>query len=206
LKIRKSLILSGAVTAVALSGLIGLGSVMAGHYGFAGDLVEKVAAKFNLDESAVQAVFDENQTERQAERLQEISDRLQTAVDDGDITTEQKALIETRIQEMQTQRETEREQLRTWANSVGVSLRYAMMGNRFGSDDRLQEAVDDGDITAEQKTQIETKQEEMQTLREQDRDTLRQWADDNDIDTQYLMGLGEQGGHGGGPGGPGGPF
>ena len=62
--------------------------------------------------------------------------------------------------------------------------------------DRLQDAVDDGDITAEQKTLIENKQKELEDKREAAQDALEQWAEDNDIDDQYLRGLGK-GGHGG---------
>ena len=67
--------------------------------------------------------------------------------------------------------------------------------------DRLQKLVDNGKITADQKTKIEAKQKELQTARENAKTALEQWAKDNGIDTQYLH---LEGGPGRGHGGPGG--
>ncbi|MDY0143505.1 MAG: hypothetical protein RBR97_16590 [Bacteroidales bacterium] len=94
----------------------------------------------------------------------------------------------------------------------------------------LDEAVSNGDLTAEQKSLILAKREEMQKERETqmserkndgerpskeemetmqeerktEREALEKWASDNGIDLKYLMGLGGfgRGGHGG-FGGPG---
>lgn len=171
-------------------------------------LIDKLVAKFNLNKDDVQAVFDEEKTERQAERKAEISDRLQDAVDDGDITSDQKTLIENKISELQTTRDAERDALDAWAEQNGIDAKYVMGGGRGmrgGDNDRLQDAVDDGDITAEQKTLIESKLDELETAREAQRDELEQWAEDNGIDAKYLIGggMGMMGG-GRGPGGPGG--
>lgn len=83
---------------------------------------------------------------------------------------------------------------------------------------RLDEAVEDGDITEDQKDQILAKQDEMQTaideINDQEltadarreaiqtiREDVRNWADENDIPT-YLIGIGGSDGIGG-PGGMG---
>ncbi len=78
-------------------------------------------------------------------------------------------------------------------------------------EDRLAQAVKDGKITEEQKTKILVKLEELQKSREdlkdktpeqrreamkELRDTLRQWAKDNDVPLRYLMFMH---GHHGGP-------
>lgn len=87
--------------------------------------------------------------------------------------------------------------------------------------ERLQAKVDDGAITAEQKTLIEEKLTALQEAREADkdsfddmtederheamkqkRDELEQWAEDNGIPTDLLYFKG-RGGHGRGPSGPG---
>jgi hypothetical protein len=81
-------------------------------------------------------------------------------------------------------------------------------------EERLNEAVQNGKLTEEQKNLILQKKEELQTqreqykdqdvsqedwqeLREQHRADIKEWADENGIDTKYLMG--PKGGHG--PGG-----
>lgn len=88
--------------------------------------------------------------------------------------------------------------------------RKAEMDQRRASD--LQAKVDDGTITAEQKTLIENKLKEMDTqreaLRDQDltRDQMREkmqalhdeletWAEDNNINLEDIMPMGGPGGH-----------
>jgi len=68
--------------------------------------------------------------------------------------------------------------------------------------DRLDQAVADGNLTEDQKQIILAKKAELQQQRQADRkmrqtyqQELKTWADENGIDTQYLFGLGT-GGHG----------
>lgn len=84
--------------------------------------------------------------------------------------------------------------------------------------ERLSQAVTDGDLTQEQADKITAKRAELQEAREankdktgderreaieSERDALKTWAEENDIDLKWLM---PGGGHGhGGPGGFGGP-
>jgi hypothetical protein len=144
----------------------------------------------------VQAVFDEEKAAHQAERQAEFSERLQDKVDDGVITAEQKTLIESKLKEVQTAHETERTELEKWASDNKIDMKYVMRGHR-GGDARLQDAVDDGDITAEQKTLIENKQKELETKHQENRDALEKWASDNKIDLKDIGGLGGPGGFGG---------
>jgi hypothetical protein len=196
-----------AISQKVLGGMLALGAVSAiavGATAFASaesgssnsSIIDRIATKFNLNKDEVKAVFDEEHAARQAERLAEVSQDLQKAVDAGELTADQKTIIENKLKETQAARDAERTALETWANDNGVDVKYVMMGGRNGNNsDRLQDAVDNGDITAEQKTLIEKKQEELQTTRESQRDALKQWAEDNNIDTEYLR----MGGHGGGP-------
>ena len=91
-------------------------------------LVKKIAAKFSLQEAAVQAVFDEDRTQRQSEMHAKmttaLADRLQTAVHDGTITNEQKTLILAKLDQLQKQRETDRS---TWQNKTPQERRTAML-------------------------------------------------------------------------------
>jgi membrane-associated HD superfamily phosphohydrolase len=204
MNIKKSLLVAGAVTSVGLASLTGVHAVSAATDANGDSLVSKIAQKFNLNKSDVQAVFDENKTERDAERQAEMSDQLQQAVDDGDITAEQKTLIENKLKELQSARQTEHDALDAWVKEQGIDVEYLMMGggpNDSSSDssDRLQTAVDAGKITAEQKTAIEAKQAEMKEQRDTERTALEKWATDNNISQKYLM-MGSGHGDMGGPG------
>jgi polyhydroxyalkanoate synthesis regulator phasin len=204
MKLTKKHMMAGVVTTVIAGSLIGANAASA-QTSNGSSIVDKIVAKFNLNKDEVQAVFDEQRTEQQAERATEMSDRLQDKVNSGDITAEQKTLIEQKLAEQQTTRETERTELEKWASDNGVDMKYLMGGRgHMGNDDSsyLDDAVADGDITAEQKTLIEQKQEELQTKREANRDSLKQWADDNNIELKYVMGGVGGPGHGemGGPG------
>lgn len=198
MKINKPLLVTAAVATVGVSGamLPALASADANSPTGSSSLVDKIAQKFNLKKEDVQAVFDENKTAHQAERQQKMSDRLQDAVDSGKITAEQKTLIENKLKELQTARETEQKELKAWADQNKIGLKYLMMGHMRGGDSdtsRLDQLVKDGKITAEQKTLIETKQKELQQKRDDARDALKKWAEDNKIDQKYLMHMGGKG-------------
>jgi hypothetical protein len=195
-KMKGGLLAVAAVSALA----VGAGSVASAQGGNSDTLVDKIATKFNLNKDDVQAVVDEDRSARQAERLADVSKDLQDAVDAGKITAEQKTLIENKMKENQAARETEMTALKEWATSNTIDLKYVMGGGRHGVD--LDDAVADGDITAEQKTLIEQKQAELEKARDEKRDAMEQWAKDNNIDDAYLhmgMGNGGRGKHGGGP-------
>ncbi len=182
-------------------GLLGLGSAgaasaLSSDTSSSDSLVDRLVEKFKLNKSDVEAVFDQERTARDAERQAELSERLQDAVDDGDLTADQKTKIEAKLKERQAAHETERTALEKWMTDNKIDAKYLMARGHGGSDDRLQDAVDDGDLTDAQKTLIEQKQEELETAREKQRDEMEQWAEDNDIDEKYVMGGGMKGGHG----------
>lgn len=200
-----------AIAVAAGIGAVGIGGVSAAS-ALSGDsssssLVTKLAEKFNLKQSDVQAVFDANRSEHQAEQKADLSARLQKLVDAKTITAEQKTLIEKKVAEQQTAREAEHTALDKWASDNKIDTKYLMMGMGMGmgrgmmdgdDTDRLQTAVDNGELTAAQKKLIEDKQAELKTAREANKTALDKWASDNNIDVKYLMG-GGRGGHGGGP-------
>ena len=202
MKMNKNLLLAGVITTVAAGSLLS-GSVASADSASGDSLIDKIATKFSINRDEVEAVFEEEQTERQAERAADFSENLQERVDSGDITAEQKTLIEAKFAEIQATRDTERDSLEQWAEDNGIDMKYVMGGRGHGNNsDRLDDAVADGDITAEQKTLIEAKQDELETARESARDELKQWAEDNGVELKDVMG--GMGGHGrGGMGGPG---
>jgi hypothetical protein len=202
MNVRKSLAVAGVMAAAGLTsfGALGIASAQTDSSG-SDSLIDKLASRFNLNKSEVQAVFDEEKAARQAEHKADMSDRLQGLVDDGKITAEQKTLIENKIGEVRAAMEAERSSLETWADQNGIDLKYLKAG-MHGNGDRLQKLVDNGKITADQKSKIEQKLEELETKRDAARDALEAWADEHDIDEKYLMfGKVVRGGHGRGPGG-----
>lgn len=187
-----------AAGTIGILGLGGAGMASALSASDSGDsLVDRLVAKFHLNKDDVEAVFKEDRDARDAERSAEISTRLQKAVDNGKITAEQKTLIENKLVELKTARETERTALEKWASDNGIDGKYLMGGGPNG-DDRLQDAVDSGDLTDAQKKLIEDKRTELKTTMEKQRDELKQWAEDNKIGEEYLMDGGMM--RGGGPG------
>jgi hypothetical protein len=196
-KMKGSMLALGALTIVALGGT----SIASAHSGSSSDtLVDRLATKFNLNKDEVKAVFDEERQARQDEMNAEISKELQEAVDAGKITSEQKSLIENKYKELQSAREESKNAIEQWASDNNIEVKYLMLGSRPGnSENILQKAVDSGKITTEQKTLIESKQEEIKNSRESQRSELEEWAKDNGIDTQYIKlhgprGQGDRGG------------
>lgn len=104
---KKALLVTGATTIVGLASFAGVAN--AATSGSSSDsstggssLVDKIAAKFNLNKSDVQAVFDEDRSAHEAERQQKLEERLTQAVTDGKITSEQKDEILAKMKDMQT--------------------------------------------------------------------------------------------------------
>ena len=141
---RKALVVSGIVGTVGLAGLASAASVSAAtDTSKSGDpmssLVDKIASKFNLDKSKVQAVFDEDRAAHQAERQQEMKDRLATAVKDGKLTQAQADMITAKQAEMKTfmdslkgktgderhqAMEAKRDELKKWASESNIPQEY----------------------------------------------------------------------------------
>jgi hypothetical protein len=203
----KNVLLAGAtVLAFGVTSLTGMSLASAATTTSSGDsLVDKIASKFNLKKDDVQKVFDEDKTTREAERQKDFSDRLQKKVDNGDITAAQKTLIENKFKELQTKRDTEQKDLKKWASDNKIDLKYLHIGFRRNDDtdsSYLQEAIDNGDITAAQKTLIENKQNELKDKIDTEKTALQKWASDNKINLEDIMPL-VMSGHGHEFGGPG---
>ena len=182
-------VIIGAVSALTVL-LIGGASMSAFAQGHNSDgsLVDKVASKFNLNKQDVQAVFDEERQAHQQEQKANKSADLQSKVDDGTITADQKATIEKKLEEMHASREQSKTALEDWAKQNNIDVKYVMMGGRGGmQSSRLQKAVDSGAITADQKAKIEQKQQEMKAAFEAERESMQKWATDNGIDESVIM-------------------
>lgn len=96
----KPLLIGGALTAIGLSTVAGVG-IASAESGNQGDgLVDKIASTFNLNKNEVQKVFDEAHNERQAKHEERVNERLQKMVDEGAITVEQKSAIQAKLTEI----------------------------------------------------------------------------------------------------------
>lgn len=142
MKIKQLVLPATAAAIVAGAGVIGTRTVMAqGVRDNQLPIIERLAARFGLDQTEVGQVFEEVRTERQAQRQAEIETRLQEAVDNGQITTEQKQLILDKHQEMgqfqrgqqgnwkelspgerQAQAEQHRAEIETWCQENGIDV------------------------------------------------------------------------------------
>jgi len=109
-------------------------------------IVERIAAKLNMQPSQVQSVLDEMRSEKQAEMQTNLEERLTQAVADGKITEAQKQAILAKHKEMQTrmqalkdlsleERKTEmekiHEEMKTWAEENDIDFPYMGFGRGF---------------------------------------------------------------------------
>jgi hypothetical protein len=109
-------------------------------------LIQRLVAKFGLNESEVKQVFDEEREARHTEMKKQFEDTLTQAVTDGKITDEQKQKILVKHEEMKAAREADmesfnamtddqrksameakREELKTWAEENDIPTEYFMM-------------------------------------------------------------------------------
>ncbi len=125
---KNSLLIGLSTTAVTLSivGLAGMASAQSTSNSTG--IIDKIATKFNLNKSDVQAVFDTNKTEQKAARHEKMSDKLQELVDKGAITADQKAKITAKWAEQKTKRDEARTELEKWASDNGIDAKYVMHG------------------------------------------------------------------------------
>lgn len=179
MQMKKSLLIAGAVATLGLATTLGVGAYAMGGGSQNNELVTRIAQRFSLNQSDVQAVFDEY---KNSEREAKISERLRELVDEGKITAEQKTLIENKLKEVMAACDQERKELEAWAKEKNIDPKYIMVY----SSKHLDKLVEQGKITAEQKTAIEAKQQELKTKHNTDRETLEKWAKDNGIDEKYL--------------------
>jgi hypothetical protein len=137
IKIRKKVVIPMLTLVTLLTlGVIASNVVSADEAGHATPLVERIAEKFNLNESDVQAVFDAVHDERFEAMKQAREERLNQAVADNVITEEQKQAILNKQTEMQQERTQDREEMKAFWDSLGVDPaklgKYEMMGHHIG--------------------------------------------------------------------------
>lgn len=151
---KKTLVTAGVAAVVAATGVGGMGLAYADTSSSSSSnpmsgLVQAIADKFNLSESEVQAVFDEQRTEMEAQRTAEVKEKLAALVKEGKLTQAQSDAILEKRTELQSERESNREKmgsmteserktamdaertaLDTWfsENDISTDYRYLLMG------------------------------------------------------------------------------
>ncbi len=83
-------------------------------------LISRIAQKFNLSETDVEAVFESVRDERQEEMKTEREDKLSQAVNDGVITEAQKQALLSKVEEHMGERQQNRGELQAWFSEQGI--------------------------------------------------------------------------------------
>lgn len=123
--------IAGTVGVLGLGGA-GAASALSDTSSTSSSLAIRLVEKFNLNQSEVQAVLDEQKASRDARRPEHRSERLQDAVDAGDITAEQKKLIEDKQVELEELRDKQHNELEQWAADNDIDKKYLMGGMHMG--------------------------------------------------------------------------
>ncbi len=110
-----------ALGVIASVGYFGSSYVMAGDTNpMHESLITKIAQKFNLKESDVEAVFEAVRDERQEEMKSQRAEKLSQAVRDGVITEAQKQTLLAKMEEHIGERRENREEMQNWYKSEGI--------------------------------------------------------------------------------------
>jgi len=132
MNIKKSLLIAGVVGAIGVAGLAGTAAVSAAtDTSTSGSLVDKIAQKFNLNKADVQAVFDQNRSDHEAQRQANVKTKLDQAVKDGKLTADQETKILDKLKELQAQRDADKS---TMKDKTPAERKAAMDANKAALD------------------------------------------------------------------------
>lgn len=168
MKLIKTLLSAGVVTAVAAGTFAGVSAVNAHGDGTNKDeLIDRIAADAGVDRTTIEASFEAHREEMKAERETARAERLDGLVADGTLTQEQRDALEAKFSEMQDakealrdqdltreemhqQMEQTRDEFEAWAEEQGIDLdAIKPEGGRghgrrgFGHQHQQEESTDD---------------------------------------------------------------
>lgn len=110
--------IAGVGATVGLGSLLAVaGASAATNTSGSDNLVSKIAAKFNLNQDEVKAVFDEDRATHEAEMRANVDEKLTQAVTDGKITEAQKTLITDKMAELKSTREANKDSFQNLTES-----------------------------------------------------------------------------------------
>lgn len=117
MNVSKKVMLTGAaVTAITMAGggaALASADTTSSSTSGQTSIVDKIASKFGLDKSKVQAVFDENRAEHEADATKRVTADLDKLVSSGKITSAQEKLILDKRAELQSQRDANRDSMQS---------------------------------------------------------------------------------------------
>ncbi|MFC1790252.1 hypothetical protein ACFLZP_02070 [Patescibacteria group bacterium] len=120
-KIKNIAIVSALVLGgIFLAGKFGIRAVRADDNGFQSPMIRRLTERFNLNQNEVEEVFTQAREEHRAQRQNMAEDRLDQAVEDGVLSEEQKQALIAKREEMRSQREQHREEMRQWFADQGI--------------------------------------------------------------------------------------
>lgn len=139
---KKTILIPAAAVAITIATIVGASAVNAQTPSQTKQaIVQKLSQRFGLKEADVQAVFDEDHIQHQQQMQAHLEDKLSQAVKDGKITEAQKQAILTKLTQLRSNKqanrqnfknmtpeqrkaamEKERADLQTWAQSQGINL------------------------------------------------------------------------------------
>lgn len=143
MNVKKSLLMLSAVTVLGLGGIAALHAAPTDAAGNSTNLIDRLVQRFNLNKSDVQEVFDEQRQAMEAQREQEMKDRLAQSVTDGKLTQAQADLITAKHNELKsfmdslkdkTPQErhdalkTKMDEIKQWAQDNNIPLQYLHLG------------------------------------------------------------------------------
>lgn len=151
---KKKVIATALVATVLGSGLFAAKTAFAAETASTNpmsSLVQQIATKFGLKTEDVQAVFDQNRSEMQAKMEADYETKLTQNVTDGKITAAQKQLIIAKRKELESNRKSNMESMKTmtqeqrkvardaektaldtWAAQNNIDAKYLMFRGRGG--------------------------------------------------------------------------
>jgi hypothetical protein len=108
--LKKQLVIAATIATIGLGGLgaVGIANAATTSSTTGTSIVDKIAARFGLKTADVQAVFDQNRADHEAQRQQAIADKLAAGVKAGTITQAQSDAITAKVKELQTTRDANR--------------------------------------------------------------------------------------------------
>lgn len=136
---------SKIIVPAIMLGIIGLGALAYGTNALAfggpnedarNAQIEQLAQKLGVDQDKVSAAMDEIRAQRQQQRQEQVSSKLDEAVKDGVITSEQKQKIIDKRSEMRDERGRKKAEMEQWFSDNGIDSEklhdYIGFGEGFG--------------------------------------------------------------------------
>ncbi|MEI7818995.1 MAG: hypothetical protein WCI47_02655 [bacterium] len=108
----KSKILSIAIASLGIATVVGIGAVSAAQSTSGKSLADAIAARFNVNKTEVQQVIDQHRDEKKQGMEQNYEKRLQGAVDDKKLTSEQRDKLLAKHKELFADMQSQRDALK----------------------------------------------------------------------------------------------